>query len=1170
VNYRLFALLLVLSGAGPASAQEIAQLSLPTNALVYDQSHDKVYASVPGRAGVNGNSIAVIDPHSGAVEQYVWVGSEPNQLALSRDGQYLYVALDGSYSIRRVSLPAVTPGPQFYVGRLVAGISVMPGAPATIAVLWGDSNPDRVAIYDDGVKRALTVGWQVNSAASIAFGADGSALYGWGSGSPQLFTTMAVDASGVTFISETCGLATGNGPIESHGGRLYSTAGAVDPVRHERVGSYPRISYEYGDAAALSPEGDRAFVLVGWPDSMLRAIDTSTFRLLWSMELPSIDRTYRGSMVSGGANRVLFREPDADLVHVIDVGSGRDLRVSKAGAGDGSVASAPAGLVCAGDCTGRFAAGATVTLTVTPGSNSRFVGWEGDADCSDGTVTMASSVSCTAVFAQLTSGLGVELPLKVNSLAFSPLTQKLYASIPGASAQRGNTVTAIDPMTGEIGPSVWVGSEPTKLAVSSDGGTLYVSLDGESSVRRVDLNAMTAEARFPLGLPSWGDALQAIDLAVLPGDADSVAVVRGTWSDEGIAVFTNGVMRPSVAPLFYTDSLAFSALSSRLYAISSSEGFVRLNVGPSGVEVVDKTRNLIDTAGTIRFAEGRIYTSAGQALDPESLTVLGRFTVNLYQSLVALPPGVPAVYYLDADGQHGGLVVKRFDPERFTLNEATETAASFQQPRSFVSCGAGELAFSTNEGRVALFTPGALVRDSITVTADADESATISVGPPDYYDRTDGFTPFTRLYPRGSGVTLVAPAMVGAKTFSAWTWGYTTLSTSRTLALTLEAGGTVTAHYVYAAPTVTGVNPAAGTTAGGTEVTITGTGFHSPMQVFFGGRPATSIVVVNPTTITVRTPPGSRGVADVSVSTVEYLTGFLAGAFNYLSAPRDFDGDAKADVAVYRPASGTWFWLESSTSNQAFDYRGWGVQAQGDVPVRGDFDGDGVLDPTVFRPDVGTWFILESHANYSTWRWYGWGAATDTLMPADYDGDGRMDAAVYRASTGTWYILPSSGASQWSVVFGAAGDIPIAGDFDGDGKGDVAVYRPASGTWFWLKSSTSFTAWDYRGWGVEAQGDIPVPGDYDGDGKADFCVFRPATGTWFVLESHANFSTWTWYGWGQATDTLVPADYDGDGKTDVAVYRPSSGTWYVRPSSGSSQWSVVFGAAGDVPLLKVR
>jgi hypothetical protein len=314
--------------------------------------------------------------------------------------------------------------------------------------------------------------------------------------------------------------------------------------------------------------------------------------------------------------------------------------------------------------------------------------------------------------------------------------------------------------------------------------------------------------------------------------------------------------------------------------------------------------------------------------------------------------------------------------------------------------------------------------------------------------------------------------------------------------------------------------------------------------------------------------------ADQAVTATGFSATFPANSITLFVAapggPRDFDGDGHADLAVFRPSSGTWFWLKSSTSNAQYDFHGWGVQAQGDVPVRGDFDGDGQYDLAVFRPSTGSWFVLESHTGFTTWSYFGWGSSTDTPMPADYDGDGITDAAVYRPSNGTWYVRPSSGATQWNVAFGMANDVPIAGDFDGDGKADIAVYRPSTGTWFWLKSSAGFSEFAYRGWGALAENDVPAPGDYDGDGITDLCIFRPGSGTWFVLESHAGYTTWTWAGWGESGDTLVPADYDGDGRTDLAVYRPSTGVWYVKPTGGGANRIVPFGQSGDVPILRIR
>jgi hypothetical protein len=55
---------------------------------------------------------------------------------------------------------------------------------------------------------------------------------------------------------------------------------------------------------------------------------------------------------------------------------------------------------------------------------------------------------------------------------------------------------------------------------------------------------------------------------------------------------------------------------------------------------------------------------------------------------------------------------------------------------------------------------------------------------------------------------------------------------------------------------VEGVSPSTGPTSGGTTVTITGMGFVSGSTVKFGTQPATSVELVNSTTLRAVTPPG--------------------------------------------------------------------------------------------------------------------------------------------------------------------------------------------------------------------------------------------------------------------------------------------------------------------------
>jgi len=67
-------------------------------------------------------------------------------------------------------------------------------------------------------------------------------------------------------------------------------------------------------------------------------------------------------------------------------------------------------------------------------------------------------------------------------------------------------------------------------------------------------------------------------------------------------------------------------------------------------------------------------------------------------------------------------------------------------------------------------------------------------------------------------------------------------------------------------PVITSINPANGPTAGGTTVTITGSGFTGATAVMFGAISVTP-TVVNDTTITVIAPAQANGVVDVSVVT---------------------------------------------------------------------------------------------------------------------------------------------------------------------------------------------------------------------------------------------------------------------------------------------------------------
>ena len=80
---------------------------------------------------------------------------------------------------------------------------------------------------------------------------------------------------------------------------------------------------------------------------------------------------------------------------------------------------------------------------------------------------------------------------------------------------------------------------------------------------------------------------------------------------------------------------------------------------------------------------------------------------------------------------------------------------------------------------------------------------------------------------------------------------------------------------------LTSITPPAGSSAGGTPVTITGTNFASGAKLNIGAVAATDIVVASPTSITAKTPAHAAGPVDVEVVNTDNQKDVLKGAFTY-------------------------------------------------------------------------------------------------------------------------------------------------------------------------------------------------------------------------------------------------------------------------------------------------
>ena len=317
----------VTSNGASVKVDDIRQVTLATNDLIYDKVSQKIYASVPSSAGGIGNSITSIDPVTGGIGSSVTVGSEPTKLAISDNGQFLYVGLDGEDAVVRVSVPPAMPGLKFLLGisscppgLTVEDMEVVPSSPQVVAISRkrGGCSPqhDGVAIYDNGVMRPNVTPSHTGSNV-IEFSASASRLYGYNQETTEFgFRRMTVNASGVTvldvFDSFMGDLISGhNTDIKFDGGFIYTTSGRViDPEARTVAGafSFPATS----GGILVKPDATIGRVLFLTRDGVIpetysiRAFDRITLQQLGSLEIPGVSGT-PSSLIRWGTKGLAFR-----------------------------------------------------------------------------------------------------------------------------------------------------------------------------------------------------------------------------------------------------------------------------------------------------------------------------------------------------------------------------------------------------------------------------------------------------------------------------------------------------------------------------------------------------------------------------------------------------------------------------------------------------------------------------------------------------------------------------------------------------------------------------------------------------------------------------------------------------------------------------------------------
>lgn len=214
-------------------------VDLPNNHVIADPGRGVLYATIPSSVALIGNTVTKLDPLTGAQIASVAVGSEPVRMAITDDGQYLYVTLDGAMSVTRVRLSDFQrdidiplPDAGFLGQTRAEEVETIPGSPILVAVSIRNicCSPRHQGVHLFSNATRLPAATQDHTGSNrITGSSDPGVLYGYNNETSEAgFRRISVRADGLREEKVVFG-GLGN-DLEFSGGRVYSTAGTVMDV----------------------------------------------------------------------------------------------------------------------------------------------------------------------------------------------------------------------------------------------------------------------------------------------------------------------------------------------------------------------------------------------------------------------------------------------------------------------------------------------------------------------------------------------------------------------------------------------------------------------------------------------------------------------------------------------------------------------------------------------------------------------------------------------------------------------------------------------------------------------------------------------------------------------------------------------------------------------------
>lgn len=254
------------------------------NEAVHDPVSDTIFGASAADSSVAPNSVLAIDPSDDSVMWSVWVGSEPQQMALSDDGTKLYVELFGSSEIARVDIATRSVDLRFPLGSddfgpyVAADLETLAGSPDSVVVARErvEVSPayGGIVVFDAGVPRPDTMPGHGGARELVVAGP--TRILGY---EDRWLSVIDITPDGAELVEQIrADLHGWQTRIRLSGDRIWSTRGAiVDAATGDGVAQIPWEVGELLDVGPAEHGGKMYFVRDAHPVPTIQAHDLGTY-----------------------------------------------------------------------------------------------------------------------------------------------------------------------------------------------------------------------------------------------------------------------------------------------------------------------------------------------------------------------------------------------------------------------------------------------------------------------------------------------------------------------------------------------------------------------------------------------------------------------------------------------------------------------------------------------------------------------------------------------------------------------------------------------------------------------------------------------------------------------------------------------------------------------------